>query len=584
MPPKRVKGRPRGASLTAARAKKLAEARWKGAQAGKSTAQEPTRPPGGPPAPLPSVFDTLDLFPEFAEPSWAAWRVFLKATEGQALEPAELEIFARHTGRTRPPTKPVREAYVVAGRRGGKSQIASVIAIDRARRERTWKLATGERVAVPVISADREQAAIMLSYVKGMLAESPALAGLVVGKPTKTGVALSNRTRIEIYTSSYRTVRGRTLAAAFGDELAFWRNEETSTNPDREIITALKPGLLTSRGPLICISSPYARKGVLWEMYKRYFGVEDAPVLIWQASSLEMNPTLDPDDIARAFEEDPEAASAEYGGLFRSDLETFISEEMLSRVVASGRLEVEPVGGITYVAFVDPSGGSQDSFTLCIAHRDVLRNVIIVDFVREIRAPFSPEVAVEALCQDLKRYRVARVVGDHYAGEWPVEQFRKRGVTYYTSEENKSELYLAALPIMTSQRVELLDHARMLGQFRALERRTGRTGHDVVDHPPKGKDDLCNAVAGALVQVKLSDQHFILDVVSQTTSYTPRSSAPTKGSIEVGTFVKTPGGLEFYRDPRGDEPREAVATVEHDVDSVEHRVECRACRRRWRTS
>jgi len=29
-----------------------------------------------------------------------------------------------------------------------------------------------------------------------------------------------------------------------------------------------------------------------------------------------------------------------------------------------------------------------------------------------------------------------------------------------------------------------------------LERRTGRSGRDLIDHPPGGHDDLANAVAG----------------------------------------------------------------------------------------
>ena len=46
---------------------------------------------------------------------------------------------------------------------------------------------------------------------------------------------------------------------------------------------------------------------------------------------------------------------------------------------------------------------------------------------------------------------------------------------------------------------ELLDHARMVNQFASLERRTGRTGKDAVDHPRGSHDDLANAAAGALV-------------------------------------------------------------------------------------
>lgn len=99
----------------------------------------------------------------------------------------------------------------------------------------------------------------------------------------------------------------------------------------------------------------------------------------------------------------------------------------------------------------------------------------------------------------LRTYRVDQVHGDRYAGEWPREQFRKHGVTYKTSDRVKSEIYLAALPLLNSQRVELLDNPRMISQLLNLERRTARGGKDSIDHPPNSHDDLINAVAGTLL-------------------------------------------------------------------------------------
>jgi hypothetical protein len=284
----------------------------------------------------------FELYPEFKDWSWSSWRTFMKVLDALPLSPEELAIFQARTGRVTPPSKPVREAHVIVGRRGGKTATASLIAVDRATRSRKWKLAPGETATIPLIAADRQQASVLMGYVRGLLGEVPRFKRLIVGKPARERIDLSNRTRIAVHTASFRTTRGYTLAAAVCDEIAFWRNEETSANPDREVIAAIKPGLLTSGGPLIIISSPYARSGVLWDAYRKYYGVEDATVLVWKATSLEMNPMLPEEDIAAAYEEDPQAASAEYGGEFRADLETFISEELLMRLVAPGRRELEP--------------------------------------------------------------------------------------------------------------------------------------------------------------------------------------------------------------------------------------------------
>jgi hypothetical protein len=99
----------------------------------------------------------------------------------------------------------------------------------------------------------------------------------------------------------------------------------------------------------------------------------------------------------------------------------------------------------------------------------------------------------------LKSYRCPRVTGDKYAAQWVVEAFNKVGIKYIQSERDRSAIYLDALPLFTSGRARLIDNTRLVGQFAALERRTFSTGKDRVDHGRAGRDDACNAAAGALV-------------------------------------------------------------------------------------
>src|SRR5262249_8341700 len=74
------------------------------------------------------------------------------------------------------------------------------------------------------------------------------------------------------------------------------------------------------------------------------------------------------------------------------------------------------------------------------------------------------------------------------------------GVDVLQDAEPKSALYLAALPLLTSQRVDLLDLPRLRAQFAALDRRRRAGGRDIVDHPAGAHDDVANAVAGALMR------------------------------------------------------------------------------------
>ena len=95
----------------------------------------------------------------------------------------------------------------------------------------------------------------------------------------------------------------------------------------------------------------------------------------------------------------------------------------------------------------------------------------------------------------LKSYGVSQISGDRFANVWPVEVFAKVGMTYEQNAEPKSTLYTNMLQLLNS-RVELLDEPRSIAQLCSLERRTARSGRDLIDHPPGGHDDLINAVAG----------------------------------------------------------------------------------------
>ena len=184
----------------------------------------------------------------------------------------------------------------------------------------------------------------------------------------------------------------------------------------------------------------------------------------------------------------------QYGAEFRGDIETFVSLEVLNRCTDSIG-ERLPEWSKSYAAFVDPSGGSNDSMTLAVAHAE--GKVIVLDAIREVVPPFSPNAVVEQFAEVLRQYQVWTVYGDRYAGEWCREPFIQRNVGYEISERAKSDIYRDFLPLLNSRAVALLDHRRMRQQFLALERRTTRGGRDSIDHPPGGHDDVANAVAGA---------------------------------------------------------------------------------------
>jgi hypothetical protein len=209
-----------------------------------------------------------------------------------------------------------------------------------------------------------------------------------------------------------------------------------------------------------------------------------------------MNPTIEQSFIDAEYERDPASASAEYGANFRSDVESYLSREVIDSVRIPGRYELPRVAGTSYFAFVDPSGGAADEMTMAIAHRN--GSYVILDAIRSFKPPFSPDSVVGDFAALLKTYGVSRVTGDRYGGEWPAERFRTHGIKYEPSANSKSDIYRDAIPLFQGGRVEILDHPKLVAQLQSLERRTSRGGKDSIDHPPSGYDDIANSVCGVL--------------------------------------------------------------------------------------
>lgn len=429
---------------------------------------------------------------QFGADSFAAWRALLAGFYGLDLDESELETFKALTGREEAPTGPHGELWLPMGRRGGKSQTAALLALYEALfRDHAAKLSPGEVATVMCIAADRKQARTVMRYISGLVEAIPMLRAMRVSETTEA-IEFDNRVAIEVHTASHRAVRGYTLAAAILDECAFWHSE--GANPDKEILAAIRPALGTLNGKLIALSSPYAKRGILWAAFKRYFGTNSARVLVAQAPTLTMNPTFSAALVEQALEEDREHARAEYLAEFRGDIASFLDIELVEQATRSKPLELPPQEGETYFAFVDPNGGGADEFTLSIAHRE--GELTVVDMVRGRNG--SPAEIVSEYARVLRPYRIKRVHGDRYAGRWPRDEFAKYGIEYVPSTQDRSALYLELMARLNSGAVILPPDKRMQRQMASLERRTHRSGRDSIDHPPGGHDDRANAVAGAV--------------------------------------------------------------------------------------
>jgi hypothetical protein len=100
------------------------------------------------------------LFPEW---TWATWRTVLRAMEGRPPRPGDLQRFRRLAGPRPWPNEPVRELWLIIGRRGGKTRAMALVGVHRACFvDYTPYLAPGEQATVMLLACDRTQARVAM--------------------------------------------------------------------------------------------------------------------------------------------------------------------------------------------------------------------------------------------------------------------------------------------------------------------------------------------------------------------------------------------------------------------------------------
>jgi phage terminase large subunit-like protein len=169
-------------------------------------------------------------------------RTFLKAFYGLELDAEELEFYLKTTGRRNYLAREQKEVTGIFGRQGGKTTLASEIAIYEA--VRYPKLPRGARAYVIIVAPGLSQAQIAFDYIRKGFCGSPILKRLV-RKDLTNEIRLRNGITIACYPCSYIAVRGISVVCAICDELAFWSHEETSANPENEVMAALRPAMAT---------------------------------------------------------------------------------------------------------------------------------------------------------------------------------------------------------------------------------------------------------------------------------------------------------------------------------------------------
>lgn len=288
------------------------------------------------------------------------WFPFLKAFYGLPMDERELAVYRKCTGRPDIPQKEFSEAWVIVGRRAGKTIAASLIMLYEAlRREHREYAVGGEMPRGIIIATDRQQAGQAPGYMRGTLEESEHLRPYMK-EAFKESIHLHNDSILKVQSFSYRNIRGRRCFCFIGGEAAFWHVE--GERPAEAIIAAMRPSLATvPNAKMIIISSPYSRSGPLYQTWEKFWGKPDPNILFWRSETRQMNPLISESYIHDQLNQDLAAASSEWIAEWRDDRTGLLAHDVVKAAcILTGTMA--PQKYIVYKALTDASVGRSDDF------------------------------------------------------------------------------------------------------------------------------------------------------------------------------------------------------------------------------
>jgi hypothetical protein len=464
----------------------------------------------------------LGALPEFRDlSSWKGWLIVLKVFYGLALSDEDREWLLAHTGRTWFDPLGYWTLVVSVGRQAGKSTIVAAIA--------TYESVfaapdLGGSWVLCVAQDFRGSVRGLFTKIAAPFETVGALKALVV-KPTADTLALTTGVSIGAYPARPAAIRGPSSRMTLLDEAAWLRSSE-GVSQDTEMLRAIEPGLAMGGGlvdgrrrpgRLVLLSSPAGEAGMFFDLFSRHWGRDDSPVLVVQASAMEMNLLLPPDYMARMKEDDPEGYAAEALGQFRGGQSALLDPVAVRASVQKGRTDYPPCDGTAYVLHIDASSGRNDHYTAAVGHRD--GDEIVIDAVRRWKAGpgFSTRKNAEEIAALARDYGIREVTGDGYALGFVTDDFKAEGIEFRQIEKpgtkpdttvavNTSELMLDLVHPTHSGLVRLPDNQDLVAELIALERRRSTVVgvHDRVVVPPSRHKDMATAIAGVVYRLRVA--------------------------------------------------------------------------------
>lgn len=341
---------------------------------------------------------------------------------GALLTPAESR---KYFGTETLPLAPPQLIELVCGVRGGKSWLATCAAIHAALTADLSSRQLIELPRYPIIAPKVDAADATFTILSGIVERSPVLSQLLDGDPTADTLVVRRpdgyRVELTVVAASRGgvTVRNRWLVGFILEEVAQFGVESTGAVINaEEILRAAQTRLLPGcQGWLI--SSPYGPQGLLYELWRKHFG-KPGQVLVVNAPTRALNPSIPQSLIDLVAESDPDAAAREYGAEWVDADTAFLPSLLIDKLTRAAPVSRLAKPGSAVAAAMD-AGTRGNAWTFIVAGKEKLQDgerVALLDAWESIgssKKPLSPSVVLAEAAPRLLTHGVKKVFCDGWS-------------------------------------------------------------------------------------------------------------------------------------------------------------------------
>jgi hypothetical protein len=416
----------------------------------------------------------------------------------------------------------INHAVWCLGRRSSKSTMAAIAAVymafcqDDYFRKRVRK---GEKFYVVSIANDLKQAKIALDFIRQLIIGSPLEREIT--RETAMEIELSNNCIFQAIPASARASRGKAVALAVFDEIAFSLDTDANRGA-RALFDALSPAIaqFAPHSKIIELSSPWIADGVFYEHFQQAKSGEFKGMQALQVPTWEINPGLPwgCDFLENARKKDEDTFWCEFGGQFRNNNSSLVAPEIIDAAVNKDRTTSVPQRDLrgTYVLALDPARGGKgrDSYVACIVHYE--GEQLIVDKFHEFLANFEIAGKMEVniaeveywIAEQHRMYDFESIILDQYNSASTIQSLSK---SFPISElswsvSTKMKAFGKLKELLQSGLIELPNHKEAIKQLKNLGVIYRASGQwTVTGGKESAVDDYCFCLAGAILQATKED-------------------------------------------------------------------------------